>query len=82
MIPIVIDTNIFFSAIYNPKGFDPNDVLKYKYSNPDNTVIGYPDTEEVTNMELLELECDVLAPSALENVITSENVNRIKKPTM
>jgi glutamate dehydrogenase/leucine dehydrogenase len=65
-------------AIYNSQGLDPQDVLKFKQSNPEGTVIGYPNTETITNQELLELECDILAPSALENVITDKNVNRIK----
>jgi len=34
--------------------------------------------EYITNEELLEKECDILIPSALENVITIENVNNIK----
>ncbi len=65
-------------AIYNSQGLDPQSVLKFKRSNPEETVIGYPDAEVMSNQELLELECDILAPSALENVITDENANRIK----
>jgi glutamate dehydrogenase/leucine dehydrogenase len=65
-------------GIYNPQGLNPQDVLNYKQSNPDNTILGYPDAEEITNQELLELDCDILVPSALENIITAENANRIK----
>ena len=39
---------------------------------------GYPEAELVGNKALLELECDVLAPCATENQITSENADRIK----
>lgn len=63
-------------GIYNPKGFDARDVLRFKKQN--GTVIGYPGTDKVTNEELLELECDVLVPSALENVITARNAPKIK----
>lgn len=42
------------------------------------TVVGFPGASSVTNEELLELDADVLLPSALENVITSENADRIK----
>jgi len=35
-------------------------------------------TQEITNTELLELECDVLVPAALENVITRKNSENIK----
>ena len=37
------------------------------------TVLGVKDTQEITNEELLELECDILIPAALENVITKKN---------
>ena len=42
------------------------------------TFEGYPNAERVGNSELLEIECDVLAPCATENQITSENADRIK----
>jgi len=65
-------------GIYDPEGLNPQGVLEYKNSNAENTVVGYPNAKVITNHELLELGCDVLAPSALENVITDENVGRIK----
>ncbi len=34
-------------------------------------------TKQISNEELLELECDVLVPAALENVITNKNANNI-----
>ncbi|MFH1243567.1 MAG: Glu/Leu/Phe/Val dehydrogenase [Pseudomonadota bacterium] len=34
--------------------------------------------ESVTNEEILELDCDILVPAALENVITAENADRIR----
>ena len=42
------------------------------------TVVGFPETETVTNEQLLETDCDVLIPAALENVITKDNAARIK----
>ncbi len=39
---------------------------------------GRPSAREISNAELLELSCDVLVPSALENQITKENAPRIK----
>ena len=63
-------------GIYNPKGFDPRDVLSYKRET--GSVVGYPDTETITNEELLELPCDILVPSALENQITVDNADRIQ----
>ncbi len=63
-------------GIYNPKGLDARDVMRFKAEN--RTVVGYPGTDRLTNEELLELECDVLVPCALENVITAHNAPRIK----
>ena len=65
-------------GIYNAQGLNPQAVLEYKQSAPNRAVVGYPGSETITNQELLELECDILAPSALENVITDENADRIK----
>jgi len=33
--------------------------------------------EEITNQDLLGLECDILVPAALENQITQENADRL-----
>jgi len=63
-------------GIYNPKGLDARDVKRFKSET--GTVVGYPGADVITNEELLELECDVLVPCALEKVITSENADRIK----
>jgi glutamate dehydrogenase (NAD(P)+) len=41
-------------------------------------VMGYSDTRQITNEELLELDCDVLIPAALEGQITKANADRIK----
>ena len=39
---------------------------------------GYRGCKNITNGELLELQCDVLIPAALENQITAKNADRIK----
>ncbi|MEL4441840.1 glutamate dehydrogenase, partial [Shewanella algae] len=39
---------------------------------------GFPDAKPITNEELLEVDCDVLAPCALEAVIHGGNADRIK----
>ncbi len=63
-------------GIYSEKGFDPKEVMVYKEKT--GSVVGFPGTKRISNEELLELPVDILAPSALENVITSENAPRIK----
>jgi len=63
-------------GIYNSKGLNPFKVLEYK--NRKGAVKGYRDAKQVTNEELLELPCDILAPAALENQITRKNAGRIR----
>ncbi len=63
-------------GIYNKAGLDPHKVIKFKQET--GTVVGFPEAETITNEELLTLDCDVLIPAALENVITEQNAPRIK----
>jgi glutamate dehydrogenase (NAD(P)+) len=63
-------------GIYSPRGIDPNKATRYKQEH--STLAGIPDTDVVSNEELLELECDILVPAALESVITRHNADRIK----
>lgn len=61
---------------YNLQGIDPSEILDYKTKT--STVKGFPKAEFISNKDLLELECDVLVPAALEGVITKKNANNIK----
>jgi glutamate dehydrogenase (NAD(P)+) len=63
-------------GIYNKSGINIPEALAYLQENK--TFEGYANAERVGNSELLEIECDVLAPCATENQITSENAGRIK----
>lgn len=63
-------------AIYNESGLDPEEVLKHKEKN--GSLINYKDSKNITNEELLELDCDILVPAALQQVITKKNANKIK----
>jgi glutamate dehydrogenase len=63
-------------GICNPKGLDPLKVMEHK--NTTGSVVGYKGCKELTNEELLEVECEILVPSALENQITRANAGKIK----
>jgi glutamate dehydrogenase (NAD(P)+) len=63
-------------GIHDPAGLDPAKVLAWKQEH--GTVVGFPRADGVTNREILELDCDILVPAALENQITRENAPRIK----
>lgn len=73
---VIIAASDSQGGIYNPKGLDAVDVMRHKAET--RTVVGYPGTDRITNEELLELDCEVLVPAALENEITHENADRIK----
>jgi glutamate dehydrogenase (NAD(P)+) len=57
-------------------GLDVSALIAHKEAG--GRLVDFADGEAVTNAELLELECDVLAPCALELVITEENAGRVK----
>ncbi len=63
-------------GVYNPSGLNPHDVIRYKQET--GSVVGFPKTERVSNEEILELECDILVPAALERQLTEKNAPRIK----
>jgi len=63
-------------GIYNAEGLDPKKVAEHK--NKTGSVKGYKNSRALSNGELLELECDILVPSALENQITCANADKIK----
>ena len=61
---------------FDPKGLDPARLLEHK--NKTGSVVAYPGSSPVTNEGLLELDCEILIPAALENQITSVNAARVK----
>jgi len=63
-------------AIYNTDGINPAEVAKHLDAT--GSVVNFPGTEAITNKELLELDCDILVPAALENQITEENAGNVK----
>ena len=63
-------------AIYNEQGIDVQAALRHKAET--SAVQGAPNTTEMARDEVLEVECDILLPSALENSITLSNVGRVQ----
>ena len=64
-------------AYYNPKGINILDAIKYRQTNK-GVLKDFGGGEKISNEELLELDCEVLVPAALEDQITKKNANRIK----
>ncbi len=63
-------------GLVNPTGLDVGDVMAWQQEH--RYVSGYPKADAITNEELLALDCDVLLPAALENVITARNADAVK----
>jgi glutamate dehydrogenase/leucine dehydrogenase len=63
-------------GIYNPRGLDPKKVLAAKLKG--SSVLDYREGDRITNEELITLQCDVLIPAALENVITLKNAPKVR----
>jgi len=65
-------------GIYNANGLDISSVLDCKRKYYSLISPAYKEGDEITNEELLELECDILIPAALEGQITGKNATKIK----
>ena len=63
-------------GIYNGDGLDPLKVYEHKQQN--GSIRDFPGADNITNEGLLETECTVLVPAALEGVITKKNADNIK----
>jgi glutamate dehydrogenase (NAD(P)+) len=63
-------------AIANPKGLDVEAVMKHRAATK--KITGFPGATDIASEEALYLDCDVLVPAALENVIRGHNAGRVK----
>jgi glutamate dehydrogenase (NAD(P)+) len=63
-------------GIHNPNGINVPAAIAHKQET--GTLSGFRDGDAITNEEIVLLECDVLAPCALEQVITSANADRVR----
>lgn len=64
-------------GIYNPDGLDVVSVFRHRQGT--GSILNFPGAENVPHsLDLLERECDILIPAALENQITGENAPRIQ----
>lgn len=63
-------------GVYNQNGLVIPNVKAH--SDATGSVVGAPETEDISNAELLELDVDILVPAAIEGQITKDNAPRIK----
>jgi glutamate dehydrogenase/leucine dehydrogenase len=62
-------------CVYNPRGLNIHELMHLKALT--GKVQGFPESEPISPAELLSLDCDILVPAALENVIHAENAPTI-----
>jgi glutamate dehydrogenase (NAD(P)+) len=63
-------------GIHAPGGLDIPKVVAWKQEH--GTVQGFPGATDISNAEVLEVDCDILIPAALENQISAHNAGNIK----
>lgn len=63
-------------GVYNPEGLDVAALLEHKEQT--GSVRGFTGAQPISSEEVLEVECDILVPAALENQITLANADQIK----
>jgi len=63
-------------GVYCSAGINPYELQRY--NDEHKTMEGFADCDSISNEELLTLKCDILVPSALENVIHRGNAARIR----
>ncbi|MCR9100837.1 MAG: Glu/Leu/Phe/Val dehydrogenase [bacterium] len=76
---IIVGVGEVEGAIYNEKGIDIHELLKFRKET--GSILGFPGAQNLDKKDrtrVLEFECDILVPAALENQITTENAHRIK----
>ena len=73
----IIGVSDFTGGVHNPQGLDVNKLIDYATQH--GSLEGFVDgCEPITNDELLQLECEVLIPAALERQITGKNVGKLR----
>ena len=74
---LVVGLAEYEGAIYNAEGLNEEDVFQHRKQT--GSILNFPGaTNLAKNTDALELDCDILIPAALENVINAENAPRIK----
>jgi glutamate dehydrogenase (NAD(P)+) len=63
-------------AVYNAHGLDIPGLMEHRKET--GSITGFPESEDIDRNEAFFRECDVLLPAARENVITSENADRVR----
>ncbi len=72
----IVAVSDVIGGIHNSNGLDIPKLVEHYEKN--RSLSDFPDTETLSNADLLELKCDALLPAALDSVIHEENADKIK----
>lgn len=76
---VIVGVGEVEGAIYKPDGIDIHELLKFRQER--GTILGYPGAQNFQKEDrerVLEFDCDILVPAALESVINMDNAHKIK----
>ena len=73
---VIVGLSEWEGAIANPRGLDVAAVMKHRAET--GKIIGFPGATDIPSEDALFLDCDILVPAALENVIRGSNAARVK----
>ncbi len=74
---IIVSVAEYEGAIYNEKGIDIDALMKHRKKT--GSILDFPGAKNMKQRkQVLEVECDILIPAALENQIRIDNVDRVK----
>ena len=71
----IIAVGDVYGSIYNSNGIDIEKLLQH--ARETGSVTEFPEAEAIPNDELLAVDCDILVPAAIEEVITEDNADKI-----
>jgi glutamate dehydrogenase (NAD(P)+) len=73
---VIVGLSEWEGAIANPDGLDVAAVMKHREATK--KITGFPGAKDIGSEDALFLDCEILVPAALENVITGANASRVR----
>jgi len=73
---VIIAVSDVNGGVFNSNGLDVQALSKHVAES--GFLAGFPSSEDLTNEEVLELECDILVPAAIDRVIDAGNAGKVK----
>lgn len=73
--PVVAVSDIR-GGVHNPKGIDVRKLADHVRLT--GSVVGFPGTTSLTNKQLIESDCEILVPAAVQDAVTEDNAGRVK----